>query len=71
MTAFQLKLIALAAMFLDHTAAVFPEYLPIEFRAVGRLAWPIFAYLAAEGFRHTKAPEKFMLRLLGSCQTIT
>lgn len=64
MSAFQLKLIALAAMLLDHIAAVFPEYFPFEFRAIGRLAWPIFAYLAAAGFRHSKAPENFLLRLL-------
>ena len=63
MTAFTLKIIALIAMFADHLAVAFPCYVPIEFRAVGRLAWPIFAYLLAEGFRHTKSPEKFLLRL--------
>ena len=63
MTAFTLKAIALVAMFADHVAVVFPYHIPIEFRAVGRLAWPIFAYLLAEGFRHTKAPDMFMMRL--------
>jgi hypothetical protein len=63
MTAFTLKTIALVAMLLDHLAVVFPCYFPIEFRAVGRLAFPIFAYLLAESFRHTKASEKFLLRL--------
>lgn len=64
MTAFTLKLIALTAMLIDHMGAVFPDYFPFWFRAVGRLAWPIFAYLLAEGFRHTKASEKYLLRLL-------
>ena len=63
MTAFTLKTIALAAMILDHAAITFPQHIPLEFRAVGRLAWPIFAYLLAEGFRHTKDPNKFLLRL--------
>ena len=63
MTAFTLKLIALLSMFIDHLAVVFPYYIPIEFRAVGRLSWPIFAFMLAEGFRHTKAPDKFMVRL--------
>ena len=63
MTAFVLKIIALAAMVLDHAAIAFPQHIPLEFRAVGRLAWPIFAYLLAEGFRHTKDPNRFLLRL--------
>ena len=63
MTAFTLKIIAFIAMLADHLAIVFPCHIPIEFRAIGRLAWTIFAYLLAEGFRHTKAPEKFLLRL--------
>ena len=63
MTAFTLKIIALTTMILDHAAIVFPRHIPLEFRAVGRLAWPIFAYLLAEGFRHTKDPNKFLLRL--------
>ena len=63
MTAFTLKIIALAAMLTDHLAIVFPDTFPFWFRGIGRLAWPIFAYLLAEGFRHTKAPGKFLMRL--------
>ena len=57
-------------MLIDHVGVVltniYPDYVHvfIIFRAVGRLAWPIFAYLLAEGFRHTKAHDKFMMRLL-------
>jgi len=63
MTAFTLKIIALVAMIFDHLAVTFSQYFPMEFRAIGRLSWPIFAYLLAEGFRHTKAPDKFIERL--------
>ena len=64
MTAFTLKVIALVSMLIDHLAVVYPDYFPIWFRGIGRLAWPIFAFLLAEGFRHTKAPDTFLLRLL-------
>ena len=63
MTAFALKLIALTAMLMDHAALVFPEIFPAWFRVIGRLAFPIFAYLVAEGFRKTSNRYKFLLRL--------
>ena len=64
MTTFVLKIIALASMLFDHLAVVFPDIFPFWFRGIGRLAWPIFAFLLADGFRHTKSPEKFVMRLL-------
>ena len=64
MTVFTLKIIALASMIIDHLAVVFPDIFPFWFRGIGRLAWPIFAFLLADGFRHTKSPEKFVMRLL-------
>ena len=48
----------------DHLAVVFPDIFPFWFRGIGRLAWPTFAFLLAEGFRHTKSREKFVMRLL-------
>ena len=42
MTAFNLKIIALSAMFIDHIGVAFPEAVPIWFRTIGRLAFPIF-----------------------------
>ena len=63
MTAFILKIIALASMIIDHTGAVFPHYFGLEFRVIGRIAFPIFVYLLAEGFRHTRSPYKFLVRL--------
>ena len=64
MSAFALKVIALIAMLADHTAAVFPDHFSLGFRAIGRLTFPIFVYLIAEGFRHTRNPKKYLLRLL-------
>jgi hypothetical protein len=64
MTAFTLKIIALSVMLIDHMGAAFPDCFPVWFRIVGRLAYPIFIYLLAEGFRYTKARDKFLMRLL-------
>lgn len=68
MTVFTLKIIALASMVIDHAGIIMPEFFGLSpginiFRVIGRLAFPIFVYLIAEGFRHTKSPEKFLLRL--------
>ena len=63
MTAFVLKIIALATMIIDHTGAVFPHYFGLEFRVIGRVAFPIFVFLLAEGFRHTRSPYMFLVRL--------
>ena len=64
-----LKLFAMAIMLIDHlaysllftteTAAV---YWPM--RIIGRLAFPIFAYMIAVGARHTHDIKKYLLRLL-------
>lgn len=60
-----LKLIACVAMLLDHTAAVlvgdYKTY--ILLRSIGRIAFPVFCFLLAEGAHYTKSPEKYALRL--------
>ena len=63
MNSLTLKIIALAAMIIDHMGAAFPETFGPEFRVVGRLAFPIYVFLIAEGFFHTKNSAKFLLRL--------
>lgn len=68
MSAFCLKLIAVAAMFIDHLAYTLslsglypPRY--IYMRAVGRLAFPIFAFMLVNGLAHTRSRVKYLLRM--------
>ena len=56
-----LKVIACVSMLTDHAAYVFGWAL--KWRAVGRLAFPIFCFLLAEGAFHTRNPKKYALRL--------
>lgn len=56
-----LKILACAAMLLDHLGA---SILPwIGLRIVGRLAFPIFCFLLAEGVVYTKSPLRYGMRL--------
>ena len=66
LSAFHLKCIALVTMLIDHAAAalnIFPLPLSSLFRSIGRIAFPIYAFLIAEGCRHTRSREKYLLRL--------
>ena len=70
-----LKIIAIVTMFIDHFAAVFETELADRFpflvmenglnvlRAVGRVAFPIFAFLIAEGAKRTHNRWLYLLRL--------
>lgn len=62
MTSNALKLIALAAMTLDHVGLMlFPQYKWM--RIVGRLAFPIFAFMIAEGCRYTHSRLRYFLQI--------
>ena len=69
LSGFILKLIAFATMTIDHVGAMLQmnvgeNYaLAIAFRVIGRLALPLFCFLVAEGFYHSKKPGNYMLRL--------
>ena len=56
-----LKLIACITMLLDHIGAVFVRGYTL--RIIGRIAFPIYCFLLAEGAVHTKNPRKYAFRL--------
>ncbi len=58
-----LKLIALTTMLIDHMGyLLFPQYFIL--RIIGRISFPIFAYLIAQGVNRTSDPLSYALRLL-------
>ena len=59
----QLKLLALASMTLDHMGLLlFPHILVL--RVIGRLAFPIFSFMIAEGWQYTHDRKRYFLTLL-------
>lgn len=72
LTGNQLKLLAMIAMTCDHVGLQLLPHLEI-LRIIGRLALPIYAYLIAEGCRHTRSRRNYLLRLAGLgllCQVV-
>ena len=63
-----LKIIACISMLIDHIGAVFVPTaggysIYYAMRIIGRIAFPIYCFLLAEGVAHTKNPVKYGLRL--------
>lgn len=58
---FSLHIFAMVTMLIDHIGYYFSD--AIWLRAIGRLAFPIFAFLIIEGFFHTKSRLKYAIRL--------
>ena len=60
MSALILKIVACLTMLLDHVGYLTnTEFL----RVIGRISLPIFAYLIASGYKNSKDPFKYLLRI--------
>ncbi|MGO3609549.1 MAG: TraX family protein [Enterococcus gilvus] len=65
MTGFQLKVIGVVTMVIDHLAEFFLFLgIPMWFHWIGRIAAPLFLFESSEGFVHTSNRKKYMFRLL-------
>lgn len=63
-----LKVIAMISMVIDHVALYLMEDDTILYetmRCIGRIAFPVFAFLIAEGFIHTRSRYRYFFTLLG------
>ena len=72
MSGFILKLIAAATMLIDHAGLLLFPGQP-WMRVVGRIAYPLFAWCIAEGFRYTRNRMRYFLQIfiLGvGCQIV-
>lgn len=72
LTGNQLKIIAMIAMTCDHVGLQLAPQ-AVWLRVIGRLALPIYAYMIAEGCRHTRNRRNYLLRmasLAAMCQIV-
>ncbi len=68
----QLKLIAMLAMLADHVGLILLPQVKV-LRIIGRLAFPVFAYMIAEGCRYTRRRSLYLARLAAlalGCQAV-
>ena len=65
MSAFLIRLSAILLMLIDHVGAFLslPTVPTLCCRILGRIAFPLFAFLTVNGYRHTKSRSAYLLRL--------
>ena len=71
MSVFILKIIATLSMVIDHIGFaistnwfVLPGHMCFKLRAVGRIAFPVYAFLLTNGFRKTSSRTRYLSRML-------
>lgn len=62
MDSFQIKVVAITSMLIDHIGLFFFPGVPI-FRIIGRISFPLFSFLVANGARYTKNIYGYLYRL--------
>ena len=62
-SSFGLHVLAMGLMFCDHMWATLPN-MPLWLTGIGRIAFPIFAFLMAEGHIYTRDVKQYRKRLL-------
>ena len=68
-----LKIIAAVTMTIDHVGVLFFPYSQTWLRIVGRLAFPIFAFMISECARYTRSRARYFLTIFGLgavCQAV-
>lgn len=63
--AFQIKILLLILMLLDHLWFAFPNVFPAYIHGLSRCVSVMFAYFLVEGFFYTRSRTKYGLRLFG------
>lgn len=72
MSVFGLKMIAIVTMCIDHFAAILgnssmdimPYNIMVMIRIIGRIAFPIFIFLIANGYLHTRSKLKYLIGMM-------
>lgn len=64
MSIFFIKIIAYISMFLDHIKYAIPQTENFLTVYLGRIAFPLFAFMITEGYLHTKDLKKYYKRLI-------
>ncbi len=64
MSIFIIKIIACVTMVLDHIRYVFPQINNLLIMCLGRISFPLFAFLITEGYIHTRNLKSYYKRLI-------